>query len=145
MDDIYRYDPDLDGEEAVVLTGVGGSFLRFYRPNRSEPGVLRCRVEVGGVGMRAALHDTVAYPFFWDVVAFLDDLGKIVAPWEGIRSWCSRDGALRVDAVFGTGGHIALTWAVGEPRSWSASITTEIEAGEQMRALATDLHHFLRP
>jgi hypothetical protein len=50
-------------------------------------------------------------------------------------------------AVFRSGGHVGLTWAVRPwPRaagSWGASVTTWLEAGEQMTCLAADVRAFL--
>jgi hypothetical protein len=53
---------------------------------------------------------------------------------------------LVVTAVFGAGGHVRVTWALRSgvvPDNWTCTVTTVIEAGEAMAAVAADLRAFL--
>jgi hypothetical protein len=75
---------------------------------------------------------------------FLDRLVADFRGWEGERTWRVNDLALR--AVFRSGGHVGLTWTLrswnAEFDNWEASVTTCVEAGEQLSALAADVRHF---
>ena len=52
-----------------------------------------------------------------------------------------------MSAAFGSGGYVGLTWALRPwtqaAGGWGASVTTWLEAGEQMASLAADIRHFL--
>jgi hypothetical protein len=67
--------------------------------------------------------------------------------WEGERVWRTYDGDLAVSAVFRTGGHVGLSWTLrpwpNATGGWNASVTTWLEAGEQMSSLASDVEDFL--
>jgi hypothetical protein len=84
----------------------------------------------------------------WDnenLVNFLKDLASDFRGWTGERAW--RNNHLTRQAIFRLGGHVELTWTLqawdSHQASWEASITTWIEAGEQMSARAADIHAFL--
>nr|WP_243436611.1 DUF6228 family protein [Streptomyces sp. FH025] len=79
-----------------------------------------------------------------------DFLGRLAADfrgWDGERTWRTNHLALR--AVFRSGGHVALTWRLIpwtiREDAWEACVTTRLEAGEQLSALAADLREFLAP
>lgn len=59
----------------------------------------------------------------------------------------SDDTDLAVSAVFRTGGYVGLTWTLcpwpAASGGWAASVTTWLEAGEQMTSLAADVRRFL--
>lgn len=76
---------------------------------------------------------------------FLDKLAADFRGWNGERAWKSND--LWLHATFHSRGRVSLTWTLrrsSPPESWHAAITTWQDAGEQMRALATDIRYFLR-
>ncbi|MFI2765740.1 DUF6228 family protein [Streptomyces echinatus] len=78
---------------------------------------------------------------------FLDELVADYRRWDGERSWQTNDRDLTVSAVFRSGGYVGLTWALRPwPQAaggWGASVTTWLEAGEQMAFLAADVRSFL--
>ncbi|MFB6951564.1 DUF6228 family protein [Streptomyces niveus] len=63
--------------------------------------------------------------------------------WDGERSWRTDDADLTVAAVFRSGGYVGLTWTASGG-GWGASVTTWLEAGEQVAALAAGIRQFLR-
>lgn len=100
-------------------------------------------------GLQAQLQGVEVW--VWDNAWLPDFIAQLAADyrgWTDERTW--RTNHLSVRASFHTGGHVALTWNLhpwhpGALRSdpWQASITTWLEAGEQMTNLAADLREFL--
>ncbi|MGW4634267.1 DUF6228 family protein [Nocardia sp. NPDC004415] len=127
-------------EDAWTSMGDPGFGTWVRLGNRVDPwddGSVQVCVEVGGPGLRAALHRvTLAVMGECDLVPFFDGLCADFAGWDGVREWSSVDRDLRIEAVFGSGGHIGLTWTVRPWRhadgNWSASTTVVVEVGEQM-------------
>ncbi|WP_367139424.1 MULTISPECIES: DUF6228 family protein [Streptomyces] len=82
-----------------------------------------------------------------DLAPFLEELAADYRGWDGVRSWQTNDRDLAVSAVFRSGGHVGLTWSLRPwptaADGWSASVTTWLEPGEQMTALAADIRYFL--
>ena len=80
-----------------------------------------------------------------DLPAFLAQLAADYCGWPEERTWQTNHLALR--ATFHSGGHVALTWDLqpwaSRSDSWRASVTTWVEAGEQMSNLAADVRQFL--
>ncbi|NUT91384.1 MAG: hypothetical protein HOY78_05080 [Saccharothrix sp.] len=66
--------------------------------------------------------------------------------WPGTRTWQAYDDNLIVAATH-TGHHVTLTWTLRtwhhRPSPWEATVTLDVEAGEQLRTFAQDLHHLL--
>lgn len=97
-------------------------------------------------GLHTRIRDvTVAV---WDpeyLPDFLDGLAADFRGWTGERSWVTNHLMLR--AAFHSGGHVQLTWILrtwgSRQDSWEASITTWVEGGEQLTALAADIRDFL--
>ncbi|MFP3986274.1 DUF6228 family protein [Streptomyces sp. E11-3] len=104
-------------------------------------------VEVWAPGLTARVDEVVAWVWDSDLVSFLEELAADYRGWDGERSWRTNDRDLAVSAVFRSGGHVGLTWTLRPwPKGsggWSASVTTWVEAGEQMSTLAADIRHFL--
>ena len=103
-------------------------------------------VEARAVGLQADLAGIEVW--VWDEVWLPDFIGQLAADYRGWteeRVWQTNH--LAVHATFHSLGHVALTWIlqpwVSRWDTWQASITTWLEAGEQMRNLAVDLHEFL--
>lgn len=102
-------------------------------------------VELIADGLHAQFDDILFSP--WDrddLVNFLDGLAADFHGWTGHRTW--RTNHLALEASFGSGGHVQLNWTLLPTLispSWQATVTTWIEAGEQMSALAADTRSFL--
>ncbi|MEU3607967.1 DUF6228 family protein [Streptomyces sp. NPDC035033] len=80
-----------------------------------------------------------------DLTEFLDALADDFRGWEGKRTWVTNQ--LALTATFHAGGHVQLRWdlrpGVFAEDSWTCSVTTTLEAGEQMSRLSSDLRSFL--
>ncbi|WP_031229781.1 DUF6228 family protein [Streptomyces niveus] len=104
-------------------------------------------VELRAPGLAARVDEVVGWIWDSDLALFLDELATDYRGWEGERSWRTNDGDLAVAAVFRSGGHVGLAWTLrpwaAADGGWGASVTTWLEAGEQMTALAADIRHFL--
>ncbi|RKT70113.1 hypothetical protein DFJ66_3356 [Saccharothrix variisporea] len=77
---------------------------------------------------------------------FLQTLVDDFAGWPGPRTWQTYDDNLVVTATH-TGHHVTLTWTLRtwhhRPTPWEATVTIDVEAGEQLRTFTQDLHHLL--
>ncbi|MGQ4426648.1 DUF6228 family protein [Streptomyces violaceoruber] len=108
---------------------------------------VHCAVELRAPGLTARVDEVVTWIWDSDLTTFLDELAAEYRGWEGERSWQTNDHDLTVSAVFRAGGHVGLTWSLQPwPQAaggWGASVTTWLEAGEQMTTLAVDIRHFL--
>lgn len=108
---------------------------------------VRYAVELHAPGLTARADHVIAW--IWDsgLDPFLEELAADYRGWESERGWQADDRDLAVSAVFRSGGHVGLTWTLRPwPKAaggWSASVTTWLEAGEQMASLAADVRHFL--
>ncbi|MGW3149623.1 DUF6228 family protein [Streptomyces sp. NPDC001177] len=104
-------------------------------------------VEAWAPGLTARVSEVVAWEGDSDLAPFLEELAADYRGWDGERDWQTNDRDLAVSAVFRPGGHVGLTWTLRPwPKAtggWSASVTTWLEAGEQMSALAAEIRHFL--
>jgi hypothetical protein len=77
-------------------------------------------------------------------------VSPVFGSWSGIRIWESLDRDLRVEAQHHARGYVEMTWTLSphdcaRPNTWSASVVTGLEAGEEMRRFAVTVHRFLRP
>ena len=104
-------------------------------------------VELRAPGLTARVDEVVAWIWDSDLTMFLKELAAEYRGGDGERSWQPNDRDLTVSAVFRSGGHVGLTWSL-QPwppaaGGWGASVTTWLEAGEQMTSLAADVRHFL--
>ncbi|MFF5343096.1 DUF6228 family protein [Streptomyces althioticus] len=112
-----------------------------------DAGSVRYAVELRAPGLTARVNEVVAWIWDSDLTTFLEALAADHRGWDGARSWQTDDRDLTVSAVFRPGGHVGLTWALRPwPQAaggWGASVTTWLEAGEQMASLATHVRHFL--
>ncbi|MEU9070141.1 DUF6228 family protein [Streptomyces sp. NPDC048109] len=104
-------------------------------------------VELRAPGLTARVDEVVAWIWDSDLTTFLKELAAEYRGWDGERNWQTNDRDLTVSAVFQSGGHVGLTWSLQPwPQAtggWGASVTTWLEAGEQMTSLAADVRHFL--
>jgi hypothetical protein len=80
-----------------------------------------------------------------DLSEFMDGLAADFRGWTDRRSWATNH--LKITAAFHSGGHVELRWTlrpwVSRRDSWEASVTTWLEAGQQMTELAADIRAFL--
>ncbi len=101
-------------------------------------------VEVVADGLRACFERVTVT--VWDAMGdFFDGLARDFRGWKGERVW--ENNHLVVKAVFGSGGHVYLSWTLRSgffDDDWRCTVTTVIEAGEGMTAVAADLREFLR-
>uniref|UniRef100_A0AAU2K0H0 DUF6228 family protein n=1 Tax=Streptomyces sp. NBC_00049 TaxID=2903617 RepID=A0AAU2K0H0_9ACTN len=124
---------------------VGVGFRDRYS---SDDHCVHYSVEVQAPGLSARLDEAVAWAGSTsDLAPFLEKLAGDFTGWEGERCWETDDHDLAVSAVFRPGGYVGLTWTLRPWRKaaggWSASVTTHLEAGEQMASFAADVRHFL--
>lgn len=79
--------------------------------------------------------------------AFLGELAENFCGWEGTRTWSSWGRELTASAVFRSRGHVAITWSLtrrfANEEDWRAEVTTVIEAGAEMSALASEVAAFI--
>lgn len=108
---------------------------------------VRYAVELRAPGLTARAGEVVAWIGDSDLAPFLEEPAADFRGWEGARTWHTNDRDLSLSAVFRSGGHVGLTWTLRPwPKAaggWSASVTTWLEAGEQLGGFATDVRHFL--
>ncbi|MET7288026.1 DUF6228 family protein [Streptomyces sp. NPDC005573] len=104
-------------------------------------------VELRAPGLTARVDEVVAWIWDSDLTAFLEELATDYQGWDGERSWHTNDRDLTASAAFRSGGYVGLTWAsrpwTQAAGGWGASVTTWLEAGEQMASLAADVRAFL--
>ncbi len=142
-------DPDLDG--AAELRSVAtDTWVRLW--NRADPwgdGSSHVCAAIGADGLHAAVHGVTLAVWEETLTPFLEGLSEQFTGWEGTLSWQSLEPGLEVEAVFRSGGHVEMTWTLGPwplpPSTWKASVMVVVEAGEQMRRFAVDVHQLLRP
>ena len=142
---------ETDASEAACVVVVRGTAARAVtvRLSNLEPfyDEKTFVVTVQANGLSAQIEGASVTP--WDnpqLDDFFHQLAADYTGWSGSRTW--RSNHLAIDAQFQSGGHVAVTWTLrdgmfAEDR-WEVSITTVIEAGEQMTLLAADIGEFLR-
>lgn len=103
-------------------------------------------IDIDADGLHAHLRDVIVA--VWDIEdlpGFLDGLADSFRGWTGTRSWAASH--LRLTAAFHSRGHVELRWTLrpwdSRQDSWEATVTTWIEAGQQMTGLAADVRDFL--
>ncbi|MFH8253950.1 DUF6228 family protein [Streptomyces roseolus] len=108
---------------------------------------VRYAVELRAPGLTARADEVVAWKGDGGLAPFLGALAADYRGWDGERTWRTDDRDLAVSAVFRSRGHVGLTWTLRPwptaAGGWGASVTTWLEAGEQMASLAADVRHFL--
>ncbi|AEM84092.1 DUF6228 family protein [Streptomyces violaceusniger] len=121
--------------------------VRFCDRFRPDEDCVHYAIEACALGLHARVDEVVAWIWDADLAPFLEELARDFRGWDGERVWQNNDHDLTLRAVFRSGGHVGLTWTLRPwptaAGGWEGSVTTWLEAGEQMSALATDLRHFL--
>jgi hypothetical protein len=133
-------------EPQVVLTAGDGSEIRlvFSAPQRPwSDEIVDYLVDVGGAGLEAR---AVVTSLEGDSLAdYFADLAEEFKGWSGIRQWRSLEDQLRVEARWGSRGHVTLTFRL-RPKAydvpWDLSIDVDVEAGAEMEALSVAVANF---
>ncbi|MFI1757308.1 DUF6228 family protein [Streptomyces sp. NPDC020571] len=142
-------DDDTDGKPRVTIrcldnSSVGVAFCDRFSFDADS---VHYAVELRAPGLTARVDEVVAWIWDRDLTTFLEALAADYRGWDGERGWQTNDRDLTVSAVFRSGGHVGLTWAIRPwPQAaggWAASVTTWLEAGEQMTSLAAQVRQFL--
>ena len=149
------YDEGVDGVNAVTLKEPGdGPRIRLWNRTVPEDDVIEMCAEIATAdstdNLVATIHGVTLAVMGEGLTPFLDALVDAFAGWEGARTWRSMYGEVEIGAVFASGGHVELTCTLrpgwySTAGMWTASVTVTMEAGEQMRAVAADVHRFLHP
>lgn len=134
------------GQVELVVRGSGAQApsVRLFERSRADEYEFAFAVEAIDDGVRARL-ETVTVTVWDNMSEFFDGLARDFRGWEGERVWGNN--RLVVTATFGSGGHVYLGWTLRSgffPGDWNCTVTTVIEAGEGMAAVAADLREFLR-
>lgn len=139
--------PDEPAELTVRCQDDRAISVKFCDLFDEDEDCVHYAIEVCAAGLNARLDGVAAWNWGADLAPFLEELSEGFRGWEGERVWQTNDRDLTVRAVFRSGGHVGLTWTLRPWRisvgSWDASVTTWLEAGEQMSTLAADVRHFL--
>ncbi|MFE7705828.1 DUF6228 family protein [Streptomyces sp. NPDC057486] len=143
--------PDVctDDEASVTIRCQDNAFVGVTFCDRFsfDADSVHYAVELRAPGLTARVDEVVAWIWDNDLTAFLEELATDYQGWDGERSWQTNDRDLTVSAAFRSGGYVGLTWALRPwtqaAGGWGASVTTWLEAGEQMTSLAADVRAFL--
>jgi hypothetical protein len=121
-------------------------FVRLYDRFFPDEYGVGFSIEAQADGLRASVGPVEVW--VWDdadLPGFLAGLAEDFRGWAGERTWQTNH--LKVQAVFHSRGHVALTWTlrpwVSRGDSWQTTVTTWLEAGAQMSTLADDIREFL--
>lgn len=151
------YDPDLREFNLAVELKTHGyglpTWVRMWnsQEQNNEPwyGPLdNICVAIGSNDLHATRHKVVLPDHDHSLPRFLADLAADFHGWSGVRTMATWDRDLTLDATFTTGGHVNLTGTLRPwhyTTDWQASVTTTVEAGEQLTNFATTIHDFLTP
>ncbi|MFD8483602.1 DUF6228 family protein [Kitasatospora sp. NPDC059673] len=143
------HDTDLDTPTAVTVRCQNNRSVsvRLCDSSRPDEDRVQYAVEASAPGLTMRVDEVVAWNWGADLAPFLEGLAADFRGWDGQRVWQTNDRDLTISAVFRSGGHVGLTWTLHPWRSaaggWEASVTTWLDAGEQMSALAVDVRRFL--
>ncbi|MBT2393290.1 permease [Streptomyces sp. ISL-1] len=137
------------GQVELVVRGAGSQApsIRLFDWSRTDEFEVVFAVEAVDDGLRARIEAVTMSA--WDgagyLTEFLDGLARDFRGWEGERSWTNNE--LVVAATFGSGGHVHLSWTLRAgvfSSGWECTVTTVIEAGEELTAVAADVQEFFR-
>lgn len=133
------------GKPELVVRGAGAraGSVRFSDWARADEYEAAFTVEAVDAGVRARIERVTVT--VWDAMDdFFDGLARDFRGWRGERVWITNQ--LVVAAVFGSGGHVLLSWTLRSgfaPEDWTCTVTTVVEAGEGMTAVAAGVREFL--
>lgn len=130
----------------LVVRGAAGSpdaRVRLFNWTREDEYHVVFGVEASDDGVQARV-ETVGVSVWDRLDDFFDGLAQDFRGWEGERTWTNNH--LVVAAGFGRGGHVRLSWTLRADvfnDRWECTVSTVVEGGEEMTALAADLREFL--
>ncbi|MFC7532338.1 DUF6228 family protein [Actinoplanes sp. GCM10030250] len=134
-----------DGIE--IAADDGQARVRLLAPERPfADEFVDFRVEVQDNGLQAA---TGVRTIKGDGLAsWAKLLADSYAGWDGEQSWESLERDARIHAWHDRRGHVTLRFVIRGPRAydkaaWEASVSVNLDAGEDMRGLAQDIAVFL--
>jgi hypothetical protein len=137
------------GKVELVVRGVGSQApsIRLFDWSRTDEFEVVFAVEAVDDGLRARIGAVTVSA--WDgagyLTEFFDGLARDFRGWEGERSWVNNE--LVVAATFGSGGHVYLSWTLRADvfsSGWECTVTTVIDAGEELTTVAADVQEFFR-
>ncbi|MFD8010740.1 DUF6228 family protein [Streptomyces sp. NPDC058955] len=142
------FEVSAEWSEFVVRSPTApATYVRLFDRTRVDEDEIAFAVEVMADGLCARL-DSVSVSVWdraGDLTEFLDGLARDFRGWEGERSWVTN--RLVLTALFRSGGHVQLSWGLRSgifaEDAWECSVTTTLEAGEQMSRVASDVRSFL--
>jgi hypothetical protein len=145
------FDPDLGDDVGVELKtlDLGTTVHLWNRVRPWDDELVQICVELIADGVHGEAHGVTLLGRTNSLTGYFQDLAEGFAGWEGARTWETADRDLRVDAEYLSRGYLNLTWTItpspGGPRSWSVSMASTVQAGEDMRQLAAAVHRLERP
>ncbi|MGK8521516.1 DUF6228 family protein [Nocardia asteroides] len=140
------------GQAVELMYSALGTKVRLW--NRVAPygdDVVAMCAEFSGDQMCAAVHGLTVDVHGGDSLPrFLDGLAAGFTGWHGVQNWESQDHELCVEAQHDPRGYVAMTWTLSPHNcalrdTWTATVVTVLEAGEEMRRFAESVHRFLGP
>ncbi len=140
---------DIDGSPTVIIRCADNRSVSVTLCNRFsfDADSVHYAVELRAPGLDARADEVIAWIWDSDLAEYLEALAADYQGWGGERCWCTDNRDLAVSAVFRSGGYVGLTWTLRpwpiDTGGWNASVTTWLEAGEQMASLAADIRQFL--
>ncbi len=140
--------PTGDGDGRRLHFMPPGAHPQLVLADPSDPNqdgyVLSFRAELTAQGLSATTYVVVSQGR--DLDAFFDHLVSNWRGWQGEQRWESLEHDLSIAATHDGAGHVHLCATLREghrPDSWAASATFIVQAGEELRALASKIARFL--
>lgn len=134
------------GRIELAVRGAAGSpdaRVRLFDWAREDEYHVVFGVEATDAGVQARI-ETVEVTVWDRLDDFFDGLAQDFRGWDGERVWTNN--RLVVAATFNRGGHVCVRWTLRVDvfdNGWECTVSTVVEGGEEMTALAADLRAFL--
>jgi hypothetical protein len=148
-------DGRVHGEEDRFVIAPEGSPQRWALGRPVDPYgdgyVHRVFVEVSDDGIAASGWATFEGQTPRTLRDFLTWLDQDWRGWPGTRTWTAMENEMTLEAIHDGTSHVRIAVTLRrahrthDPDAWSARIVVTLEAGEQLRELASAADHFLRP
>ncbi|MCX4477938.1 DUF6228 family protein [Streptomyces cellulosae] len=138
-------DYDESGRPAVRVGHPGPALLLLSEPTRPFEDEPTLDFLIKALGPWGSVETSVETWNGDGFDTFLSSLAEDFRGWEGARTWHSVCYDLTLSAEH-RGSHVELTWGIHDrapSEGWHFKITTAHAPGEDMRALAADIHTFI--
>jgi hypothetical protein len=145
----------VDGEDDQLVIAPEGSAQRWALGRPVDPYgdgyVHRVFVEVSDDEITASGWATFEGRTPQTLRDFLVRLDQDWRGWPGTRTWTAPENEMTVEATHDDTGHVQIAGTLRQaqrahaPDAWSARIVLTLEAGEQLREIASKAGRFLRP